>query len=202
MAYVLNTKLNGLSANDVCKKINTELDKMEKSAFKVACMALYATGATIPSFGDCGEAICEKPISKKDFGKKVDRSRVTISRWCTALRHIIKEGDFDLFNEGVVKFSYDKIILYYENADFLKSLKINTVAEAVSLSTSELKSLIDGETEEENKETEEEEKKEEETKTEEENKETEEKIVHITYLGEDWTIPESILLEYGKPVVD
>ena len=127
---IINVVVNGMTAGEVIKDVQTRLVSVEKSVFNIALLCAYATGKTIPAYVDCegnehAEAICEKPMSRKDFMNEVGRAKSTISRWMTAFEHILDNNYFSIFAEGTLPFSYDKIILICDNKEVFEGRAIS-----------------------------------------------------------------------------
>lgn len=137
-----NFSLNGKKASEVIASVNTTLNSVSRSQFKVATQCSYLTGITIPAFHDYGEATIDKKerLSQQALLDKVEKDHATVSRWIKAVKLIIDNNEFVSFAEGVFQFSYDKIIWYYENKE--DKLADYTIADIMAMTTKEIKALL------------------------------------------------------------
>lgn len=195
---VLEVSVNGMTAKEAVKKVQVKMDTVQKSALNIAVLAAYATGETIPAFGDFGEAVIEKKMSRKDFYNAVGRSHSTISRWLGALELILKAGDFAEFASGLYPFNYDKIFLIYseKTAGYFKDYD---KSDLFKMSLSSLKALI---TDDEPEDEDEDELVDnpEDTASEDEfiTTSAEDKLVTFVYDGEQYKVKESLMNEFLK----
>lgn len=190
---IINVTVNGLTVNEAIASVKTRLETVEKSAFNIALLCAYTLGDTIPAYVDNkgnehGEAVCEKPIKKQaDLLKLIGRSKATLSRWIKAIRLIIEKGYFTEFSNGSLPFSYDKIIIIFENSALLDGY---VLADLMALTVDSLEALTEkntASTEEAEEEAEAEAAvQEEEAKTEEEEEEVE--TVVLNYNGKEYTV--------------
>ena len=137
--------VNGLSTNDAITNIKKWMDENEKSAFNIALFATYATGTTIPAYVDkngneYGDANVEKAIKQSKLIAEIGKSKATLSRWIKAMRIIIANNRFTDFANGILPFSYDKIILIDDNQNIFAS---HDYYELFKKSISELEKMID-----------------------------------------------------------
>lgn len=137
-----NFSLNGKKASEVLTSVNTTLNSVSRSQFKVAVQCSYLTGIIIPAFHDYGEAVIDKKerLTQQALLDKVEKDHATVSRWIKAVKLIIDNNEFVSFAEGVFQFSYDKIIWYYENKE--DKLKDYTIADIMGMTTKEIKALL------------------------------------------------------------
>lgn len=117
---IIEVTVNGLTSLQCVADVVARMESVEKSALNMAVLCAYATGVTIPVYTTSdgvthGQAICDKPMSRKEFIGQVGRSKATISRWLKALSLIIDNGDFARFADGSLPFSFDKVIFIYEH---------------------------------------------------------------------------------------
>ncbi len=106
------------------------------SVFEMALLACYATGEYLPIPG----AVCKNPMKRSEFYNKVNYSKATMCNWIKAMRLVVKNNDFELFQNypNDYPFSYDKLILIYEN-----NLKdYGTLKDLLKLSVKSLKGLV------------------------------------------------------------
>ena len=112
--------VNGLTTDDAITNIKKWMGDVEKSAFNIAMFAAYATGVTIPAYIDMngneyGEANVEKAIKQSELIDRIGKAKSTLSRWIKAMRIIIANNRFSDFANGLLPFSFDKIILIDDN---------------------------------------------------------------------------------------
>lgn len=141
---IINVTVNGMKVSETIKSVRTRLESVEKSAFNIALLCAYGTGATIPSYTDNkgnehGEAVCDDAMKQNEFVKLVGRSEATISRWLKAFRLIVENGYFTDFSNGVYPFSFDKIITIFENAEVFKGY---VFADLMNLAATTLTSMV------------------------------------------------------------
>lgn len=142
---IITTVVNGKTALDCIKSIKNRLETVEKSAFNIALECAYTLGVEIPAYTDSkgiehGCAVIDKPVKKQaDLLKLIGRSKATLSRWIKAFTLILENNCFNEFASGKYPFSYDKVILIFEN-DLVKS---NTLDALMSMTVSTLEALCD-----------------------------------------------------------
>ena len=205
---IIEVVINGMTAFDAAEEVVTRLDSVEKSVFNIALLTAYGTGVTIPEYIDNkgvkhGQATCEKPLKQADFVEEVGRTSKAISRWCTAMNLIIENNYFDIFAQGLLPFSYDKIIalLKEENkpafakteADRKKSLEdwFNMSAKGLEAKVSNYKKKADDDKKPDEKKAEEKTTENTATSQEENTQEVEkttEEHATILYNGEEYTL--------------
>ena len=192
---IINVTVNGMNTSDCVKSVKSRLESVERSVFNIALISGYACGTTIPCYVDNkgeehGEATIEKPMKQADYLKLVGRSKSTLSRWIKAMNLIIENGYFSDFANGKYPFSYDKIILIFDEKtkEFFNGY---VIADLMNLSVDSLESLVAKHSEEEEtSETSEEETTSEEVVEEEAEEETSEEVETITlsYNGKEYTV--------------
>ena len=193
---IINVTVNGLTANEAIASVKLRLETVEKSAFNIALLCAYTLGDTIPSYVDNkgnehGEAVCEKPIKKQaDLLKLIGRSKATLSRWIKAVRLIIEKGYFTEFSNGSLPFSYDKVILIFENEEAFEGY---VLADLMSMTVDTLEAMTETASEDDSEDdsaedTEEgsEDDSEDDSKDEEET--ASEEVTTIIYNGEEYTV--------------
>ena len=131
---------NGWTGVKAAKDVAKRLEAQEKAVFNMAALGYYALGKGdgIPAYKEVGAAVCDKPLTAKEFYTIVNRSKQTLSRWIIALELIIEAGDFVEYASGLYPFSYDKIIVYYRNKDAFKDM---TKADIFALSAKRLEEM-------------------------------------------------------------
>lgn len=139
--------VNGLTTDDAIVNIKKWMEDNEKSAFNIAMFSAYATGVTIPAYTDksgneYGDANVEKAIKQAELIDKIGRAKSTLSRWIKAMRVIIANNHFADFANGVLPFSFDKIILIDEHQSSFAGFDYYDL---FSKSVKELEKMIDAE---------------------------------------------------------
>ena len=172
--------------NEILKAISNNLTSVENSAFKVATRCAYLVGVAIP----CGDGTItnKKALKPKEVYTKVNKSKATLSRWIKALKLVIDNNLFDDFNNGAYPFSFDKIIMIFEN----ELTANNSFADLMKMSVVEIEALYknDSETEEATEETEEA------TEETEEITEDNSPIVTFEYDGKKYSVHENALIKF------
>lgn len=137
--------VNGLTTNDAITSIKKWMDEAEKSAFNIAMFSAYVTGVTIPAYVDkngneYGEANVEKAIKQAKLIDEIGKAKSTLSRWIKAMRIIIANNRFTDFANGILPFSFDKIILIDDNQNVFAN---HDYYELFKKSVSQLEKMID-----------------------------------------------------------
>ena len=134
----------GLSGQAVAEKSKARLDKMDKALFEIATACAYSCGVELPDMvNGSGTIKCDTPLkSRTALCKVLDRNKATVSRWLTAVELIVENGDYSLFynDNKVYPFSYDKIILIYNNNLVTPE---RTLANLLKMSVADLEALVD-----------------------------------------------------------
>ena len=117
---IIRKSVNGLTVEQAIKDVKVWMDENEKSAFNISMFSAYVTGVTIPAYVDkngneYGEANVEKAIKQSKLIDEIGKAKSTLSRWIKAMRIIIANNHFIDFANGILPFSFDKIILIDEN---------------------------------------------------------------------------------------
>lgn len=141
---IINVNVDAMTFEDCANKSITVLKSVEKSVFNLALMGAWALGVEIPSYSYEGKegtievvgGIIEKKCTPKDYYTLVGRSKATLSRWIKAMTYIIEDGNFSLFAEGILPFSYDKIIFIHDHKDDFSDRSINDLIQ-LSITTLE-----------------------------------------------------------------
>ena len=142
---IIKKSVNGLTVDEVVIDVKKWMDESEKSAFNIALFSAYATGVTIPAYTDkngneYGDANVEKAIKQSKLIAEIGKSKATLSRWIKAMKIIIANNHFTDFANGVLPFSYDKIILIDENQSAFSGYDYFNL---FSMSISDLEKMLD-----------------------------------------------------------
>ena len=145
---IIIKSVNGLTTDEAITNIKKWMDDVEKSAFNIAMFAAYATGVTIPAYVDkngkeYGEANVEKSIKQSNLIAEIGKSKATLSRWIKAMRIIIANNHFADFANGLLPFSFDKIILIDDNQNIFANYDY---FEVFKKSVSQLEKMVNGDT--------------------------------------------------------
>ena len=115
--YQINVSyLKACKDETIINDIINGLTNVETLAFKVAVRVAYLIGEKIPFNGM--EIYRNKDKTKysiTDVATRISKSRPTISRWIKAFKYIRDNGLFEDFNTAVYPFSFDKIIIIFDN---------------------------------------------------------------------------------------
>lgn len=144
--------VNGLTTDEAITNIKKWMDDVEKSAFNIAMFAAYATGVTIPAYVDkndneYGEANVEKAVKQSQLIDEIGKAKSTLSRWIKAMRIIITNNHFTDFANGLLPFSFDKIILIDDNQNVFANYDY---FELFKKSVSQLEKMVNGDTDNDN----------------------------------------------------
>ena len=143
---IIIKSVNGLTTDEAITNIKKWMDDVEKSAFNIAMFAAYATGVTIPAYVDkngkeYGEANVEKAIKQTQLIDEIGKAKSTLSRWIKAMRIIIASNHFTDFANGLLPFSFDKIILIDDNQNIFSKYDY---FELFKKSVSQLEKMVNG----------------------------------------------------------
>lgn len=176
------------SNNEIFKAISNNLTSAENSAFKVATRCAYLVGVSIP----CGSGTItnKKALKPKEVYSKVNKSKATLSRWIKAIKLVIDNDLFNDFNNGVYPFSFDKIIMIFDN----ELTNDNTFEDLMKMSVVEIEKLY--KTEEADTEDTEEADTEEAENVEEADTEDTSVIVQFEYNGMVYEVHENALIKF------
>lgn len=135
--------LEASSNKQLVTSIVKALTGIENAAFKVAVRCAYLLGYDIP----CGDTVIHIAKTRKiknvsELAKLIGKSRPTISRWVKAVNYIIENGLFNDFNNGVYPFSFDKIIIIFDNELFDADFKENTIDALMAKTVVELENMV------------------------------------------------------------
>ena len=193
---IIEVVVNGMTAIEIVEDIKTRIASIEKSVFNIALECAFALGHRIPEYIDIqgnthGEAICAEPFKKQaDLIDKVGRSKQTISRWIEAMTFILENDYFQLFANGSLPFSYDKIITICKNDEVFAGY---VFSDLMAFTVKQLEDLVAKKTKKTTEEQEEQEqssdKTEEQESTEQAEEKTEVETTVISYNGSEYTVP-------------
>lgn len=107
--------LEAKSNKEIIASITTTLASVENSAFKIAVNCAYLMGDEIPYLDGHLKIHKDRIVKSKDLYSAIKKSKATVSRWRKALKYIIEHGHFEDFNNRVYPFSFDKVIMIYDN---------------------------------------------------------------------------------------
>lgn len=133
MNMLVNVSVMEASTNkEVLNTIKSNLVSAENAAFKVATRCAWLLGVGIPAYDS--KIVNKKALKPKEVYTAVNKSKATLSRWIKALKYIIDNGLFNDFNAGKYPFSFDKIIMIFDNdlvtdeRDFATLMSMSVVA--------------------------------------------------------------------------
>lgn len=114
MNMLVNISVMEASTNkEVLSTIKSNLISAENAAFKVATRCAWLLGVGIPAYDS--KIVNKKALKPREVYTAVNKSKATLSRWIKALKYIIDNGLFNDFNAGKYPFSFDKIIMIFDN---------------------------------------------------------------------------------------
>lgn len=158
---ILDFNLSNLKKGDVVKRLANSCENITKNAVFVGVYTCYLTGVSIPAY-DTNRGV--HVMGMKTDGIKMNElcdypelskySRTTLSRYCTAMKLVIDNGDFDKFicdNDRRLSFTYDTIINYYNNKELLKDKGIDSIDKALEKSVRAIKDMVKGDKSDNNK---------------------------------------------------
>ena len=191
--------LNGLkklTAEALVNKSAEIMGKVENYAFTVAVYGAYATGTAIPAEkrenGEIRYIRIKSSIEQQEFANNVGKSAPTISRWIKAVKYIIEAGYdmFTAFNNGEIKFTFDKIIALYGNKVISAEDSVDTLKTYMAKTCDEIKNLIKGEDIHNTKEAK---TPSADGKNDSKEEKASGKMVTFTYAGKDYTVDETYI---------
>ena len=151
MASIVNVKnLGNVKLEVLIDRVNNIMSTVENKAFAIAVYGAYVTGTAIPcekgKDGKTTYVFTASPIQQKDFAEKVDKNKATISRWIKAVKYIISCGleVFNAFNNGEIRFTFDKIIALYQNEVLNEKSTVETIKEEMNKTLATIESDIAG----------------------------------------------------------
>ena len=108
-----------MSAENACDFAKKYLETVDNNLFNVAVLCGYAVGIRIPAYveasGNKVEGLfIEKPLKQSEMVERIGKDKSVVSRWIKALNYIIDNNMFSAFAQGMLPFSTEKIIAYYE----------------------------------------------------------------------------------------
>lgn len=151
---ILTANFSNVSDVTIFKAISNCLKAIDKNGFMLGVYICYLNGVQIPAY-NTNKGV-HVPACKRDSMSITDicnneyvkgYSRSTISRYATAVKLIIANGDFNKFIDGDdvrrLSFTYDTVINYYQNKDVMNKNDIKSIDDALTKhSVRDIKELV------------------------------------------------------------